>query len=558
MQTNKEERVLNYYVLCNKLKDVIRTGWKNWNVKRERLESVAEHVFGVQMLAIAMKSEYSYDIDIMKVIFMLAIHELGETVIGDLTQFDISKEDKERIEHEAVSKILGGILDGKEIENLFLEFDSHGTKEAMFAYMCDKLECDLQCKLYDEEGCVDLNKQDGNNTLNNKIVHDLLASDASWSEMWLKFGQQIYPYDDNFRSISSYAITHKLEEKSMKILIVEDDDYKYKNIVRDLKVVDKNLTIFRLNNCMDALIYFRSLKNNCVNDYDLLITDNYMPLRNDSFDLVQSAIYIINGFKNDVSENIPICVCSADKFNVKCDYDYSILYEPTKSLQEDFSKIIDDINFKNNNLKEEKVLKYYILFNKLKNLIRTGWKKCGVKRERLESVAEHIYGVQMLAIAMKSEYGYDIDIMKVIFMLAIHELGETVIGDYDENDISKREKERKEHKAVHIILKDILDGEIIEKLFLEFDSHLTKESMFAYMCDKLEGDLQCKLYDEEGCVDLSDLERKHFRNPQRVAKLYNQGISWSQIWMQNSLNSYPYDDNFRSLSNYAQNHKIKK
>ena len=154
----------------------------------------------------------SYDIDIMKVILMLAVHELGETVIGDLTQFDISKEEKEIIEHEAVSKILSAILDGKEIENLFLEFDSHSTKEAMFAYMCDKLECDLQCKLYDEEGCVDLNKQDGNNTLNNKIVHELLASGASWSEMWLKFGQQIYPYDDNFRSISNYAITHKLRK----------------------------------------------------------------------------------------------------------------------------------------------------------------------------------------------------------------------------------------------------------------------------------------------------------------------------------------------------------
>ena len=43
-----------------------RTGWKTWNVKRDRLESVAEHVYGVQMLAIAMKSEYSYDIDINK------------------------------------------------------------------------------------------------------------------------------------------------------------------------------------------------------------------------------------------------------------------------------------------------------------------------------------------------------------------------------------------------------------------------------------------------------------------------------------------------------------
>ena len=208
--------------------------------------------------------------------------------------------------------------------------------------------------------------------------------------------------------------------------------------------------------------------------------------------------------------------------------------------------------------KEERVLNYYVLCNKLKDVIRTGWKKCGVKRERLESVAEHIYGVQMLAIAMKSEYSYDIDIMKVNFMLAVHELGETVIGDYDENDISKKEKERKEHEAVHIILKDILDGEIIEKLFLEFDSHLTKEAMFAYMCDKLECDLQCKLYDEEGCVDLSDLEGKHFRNPQRVAELHNQGISWSQIWMQNSLNSYPYDDNFRSISNYAITHKLRK
>ena len=98
----KEQNVLNYYVVCNKLKNVIRTGWKDWKVKRERIESVAEHIYGVQMLAIAMKSEYQYDIDMQKVIFMLAIHELGETVIGDLTQFQISREEKERIEHEAL------------------------------------------------------------------------------------------------------------------------------------------------------------------------------------------------------------------------------------------------------------------------------------------------------------------------------------------------------------------------------------------------------------------------------------------------------------------------
>lgn len=213
---SKEENVIKYYVICNRLKNLIRTGWKNWNVQRNRIESIAEHIFGVQMLAIAMKSEYQYDVDIMKVIFMLAIHELGETVIGDLTQFQISKEEKEKLEHEAVNRILNGLLNGSQIEQLFLEFDTHNTKESMFAYQCDKLECDLQSKLYDEEGCVDLDKQDNNDTLKNSLVQELLKTGASWSTMWLQFGQQVYPYDDNFRAVSDYAINNDIGENKEK------------------------------------------------------------------------------------------------------------------------------------------------------------------------------------------------------------------------------------------------------------------------------------------------------------------------------------------------------
>lgn len=212
---SKEENVIKYYVMCNKLKNVIRTGCKIWNVERERVESVAEHIFGVQMLAIAMKSEYEYDIDIMKVVFMLAVHELGEIVIGDLTMFEISKEEKAKREKEAVHKILCGLLDGKEIENLFTEFDSHSTKEAMFAYQCDKLECDLQSKLYDEEGCVDLNKQESNDLLENELVKKLLSEEKSWSGMWLRFGQTVYPYDDNFKDVSKYALNNSISKKGL-------------------------------------------------------------------------------------------------------------------------------------------------------------------------------------------------------------------------------------------------------------------------------------------------------------------------------------------------------
>ena len=201
----REENVIKYYVLCNKLKNVIRTGWKDWKVQRDRIESIAEHIFGVQMLAIAMKSEFEYDIDIMKVIYMLAIHELGETVIGDLTQFQIDKKEKEKIEHEAVHKILASLIDGEEIEALFLEFDAHETPEAIFAYQCDKLECDIQCKLYDQEKCVDLKHQEGNNTVNDDTVKELLETGKSWSQMWLEFGQSRYPYDKNFLSVSNFV-----------------------------------------------------------------------------------------------------------------------------------------------------------------------------------------------------------------------------------------------------------------------------------------------------------------------------------------------------------------
>lgn len=207
---SKETNVIRYYVLCNKLKDIVRTGWKDWNVKRERVESVAEHIFGVQMLAIAMYSEYGYNIDILKVVYMLAIHELEEIYIGDLTQFQIAPDKKQKLGEDAVCKVLRDMLCRDEIAKLILEFDEKKTNEAKFAYWCDKLECDLQAKLYDEEKCVDLAKQDNNETFYNPEVQDLLKKEKTWSGMWLAFGQNKYNYDDNFKSISDYARVNNL------------------------------------------------------------------------------------------------------------------------------------------------------------------------------------------------------------------------------------------------------------------------------------------------------------------------------------------------------------
>ena len=206
----KAKNVIDFYVLCNKLKDVIRTGWKNWGVKRERVESIAEHVYGTQMLAIAMWSEYQYNIDLMKVLSMLAIHELEETKIGDLTIFEIDKKTKNEMGHKAIEEILANLVNGETIKQLILEFDERKTSEAQFAYYCDKLEADLQCKLYDQQNCVDITNPLDNEALKDEFVRQKLKDEKSWSSMWLKFGQERYDYDSNFKSVSDYALKHKI------------------------------------------------------------------------------------------------------------------------------------------------------------------------------------------------------------------------------------------------------------------------------------------------------------------------------------------------------------
>ena len=155
---DKFDNVLDFYLLATKLKTVVRSGWneKHWNIRAERLESIAEHIYGTCILAIAMQSEFPHEIDINKVVKMLVLHEVGETIIGDITPTDgYTEEEKERIEHEAMAEALSPLTDKDELLKLVYEFDAHETNESKFAAMIDKMEADIQAKVYQEQGSYD-------------------------------------------------------------------------------------------------------------------------------------------------------------------------------------------------------------------------------------------------------------------------------------------------------------------------------------------------------------------------------------------------------------------
>ena len=198
------KNVMSFYKLCNKLKDTIRKGVLVWNAKRERLESVAEHVYGVQMLAIAIYYQFGYKLDLNKVIYMLAIHELEEIIIGDLAFYETNVDEKNIKGKEATNLILKDLLGKDEISKILDEYNERKTDEAIFAYHCDKLECDIQVKLYDQEGCFDLNNQDNNPAMNLLSVKKVLDSEKNLSNAWIEFDRSKYEDDPVFIEIINW------------------------------------------------------------------------------------------------------------------------------------------------------------------------------------------------------------------------------------------------------------------------------------------------------------------------------------------------------------------
>ena len=201
---NKIKNIMSFYALCSKLKDTIRKGPLTWNANRKRIESVAEHIYGVQMLAISIYYQFNYKLDLNKVIYMLAIHELEEIEIGDLAFYETTKEDKLEKGKNATDLILKDLVGKEEISKLLDEYNERKTEEAIFAYHCDKLECDVQMKLYDQEGCFDLNNQPKNPIIDLPSVMKVLDSENSISNAWIEFDRSKFEDDPVFIEIINW------------------------------------------------------------------------------------------------------------------------------------------------------------------------------------------------------------------------------------------------------------------------------------------------------------------------------------------------------------------
>lgn len=210
---NKAENVLDFYYKMCKLKETERSGWVDWNISRPGpVERIAEHIYGTQILAMAIYLEYDLDLNIDKVTTMLAHHETEEIEIGDITPFDgVTEEEKRAIGSNAVTNITSKIKNGEYIKRYVDEFEKRETKEAMFAYLIDKLECILWAKKYSDTGRISLETAPNEQI---ELVKEIIAKGANDAgDIFREFHRHKFADDKTFMEIINTLEKYIIKEK---------------------------------------------------------------------------------------------------------------------------------------------------------------------------------------------------------------------------------------------------------------------------------------------------------------------------------------------------------
>ena len=194
--------IIDFYMFTNILKNKLRTGWVEIEISKERKESIAEHIYGTLMLAIAIDSEHKLDIDMLKVLKMLSLHELEEILMPDYTiRSNITLDEKRKNGKKSVEKVVAGLLKKDEIINLLDEFNERKSKEAKFCYMIDKIECDFQAKLYDLEGVMDFEKSKEDLEYYGDRKDEINNNSKCASDFWIEYDRTRYQDDEIFKSL---------------------------------------------------------------------------------------------------------------------------------------------------------------------------------------------------------------------------------------------------------------------------------------------------------------------------------------------------------------------
>lgn len=150
-----------FFHLLERLKTTKRAGWRRFGI--DDCESISDHMYRMSILTMLAPASVSARLDVAHCCRMALIHDMAESLVGDITPVDpVSKEEKSRRESATMDYICTNLLgrfnaglNGHDIRRIWQEYEDSETPESLFVHDIDKIELLLQMLEYERARACD-------------------------------------------------------------------------------------------------------------------------------------------------------------------------------------------------------------------------------------------------------------------------------------------------------------------------------------------------------------------------------------------------------------------
>jgi putative hydrolase of HD superfamily len=142
--------ILDFLNIAANLKTVPRQGWID-KLSLKNPESVADHTYSMAIIGMVLSDSPKYNTE--RILKMILLHDLAESVTGDLTPEQKPKNEKIILENKTIENILTNLPETlhTQYQNIWNEYQENNSEEAKFVHQIDKLEMVLQAKIYSKQ-----------------------------------------------------------------------------------------------------------------------------------------------------------------------------------------------------------------------------------------------------------------------------------------------------------------------------------------------------------------------------------------------------------------------
>ncbi|CAN3369177.1 5'-deoxynucleotidase Ygk1p [Diutina catenulata] len=152
--TSNSNYIHAFIQIIRYLKTRKRTGWIDRGIPIDKVESIADHMYRMGILAMIVPNK---QVNTDKCVKIALVHDIAESLVGDIPPYaNVTKAEKHRREYETV-KYLSTLLKpynpdfAHEIVELWLDYEEIRTIEARYVKDIDKLEMIQQAWEYEQE-----------------------------------------------------------------------------------------------------------------------------------------------------------------------------------------------------------------------------------------------------------------------------------------------------------------------------------------------------------------------------------------------------------------------